>query len=104
MDEVNPSAAVASVTASYHWVLALLCAFILCVFVSTVAMLALYWANRRQDIRRRRFLLAEKYSLGIGSSQPSSSYGAPSLASSNNGPIGVQASQIRNGQIATNFF
>uniref|UniRef100_A0A1I8B1T9 Uncharacterized protein n=1 Tax=Meloidogyne hapla TaxID=6305 RepID=A0A1I8B1T9_MELHA len=90
---------------SYHWAIALLCAFIICVFASTLAMLVLYWTNRRRNVQaRRQLMLSEKYSLGIiGSSTASqqssgtcsgSSYGAPSLIESVTANGQIQ--QVRN--------
>ncbi|KAF7630990.1 hypothetical protein Mgra_00008765 [Meloidogyne graminicola] len=73
---------------SYHWALALLFAFIICVFASTLAMLVLYWINRKRNAQtRRQLMLTKKCSLGIidsstASQQSGSSYGAPSLIES----------------------
>nr|CAD2122489.1 unnamed protein product [Meloidogyne enterolobii] len=89
-----PSSSPTQSLVSYHWAIALLCAFIICVFASTLAMLVLYWTNRRwrNAHSRRQLMLSEKYSLGIiGSSTasqqssgtcPGSSYGTPSLIES----------------------
>ncbi|KAL3108569.1 hypothetical protein niasHT_015491 [Heterodera trifolii] len=47
---------------AYHWVIVLLCLFVLFVFISSLAMFVLYWTNRRRERRlmRRRMFGSEK--------------------------------------------